>query len=87
MSSLHLGVFYLCHSVFCCKRSVFFLGQEYKFICLCFMQLKNDLEKLEKQVQENSQMRVALQKELEESQKGKQDSVSCRFNCIWLAIY
>ena len=44
------------------------------------MQLKNDLQRLESQVQENSKLRAALEKELEESQKGKQDSVRSGFD-------
>lgn len=35
------------------------------------------MEVLEKQVKDNSELRESLQEELEESQKGKQDSVSC----------
>lgn len=40
------------------------------------MQLENDLEKLEKQMQENSKARANLEQELQESQRGKEDSVS-----------
>ena len=36
------------------------------------------MEVLEKQVKDNSQLRESLGEELEESQKGKQDSVSCK---------